>query len=361
MTDIAALLVAVPASLIFLALLIRFAVRIDLVDHPVGRKDHGQPVPVVGGIAIWIGLSAGLLAAGSLTPSTSGLILIGAALVIMGAADDRLDLSWRWRILTQAGAAVLMAVLADIELQRLGYGEAPLSLQLGVFALPVTVFSVVGLINAINMVDGVDGLAGTLVLSSLLAMLALYPGGADDLRLTLTVASAVVVVFLAFNLRLPGRPRALTFMGNSGSALLGLLLAWAAIRLTHDTKPVVTPALAPWLVALPIVDCLVLIVRRLREGRSPFAADRCHFHHLLLDRGWSVTQVVVTAAILHIALAVTGLVLHAVGVPDLGLIGLFIVVIAIYYALTGVLRSSRRHEQLVPMVSIVQRDSSGLR
>ena len=82
MTDIAALLVAVPASLIFLALLIRFAVRIDLVDHPVGRKDHGQPVPVVGGIAIWIGLSAGLLAAGPLTPSTSGLILIGAALVM---------------------------------------------------------------------------------------------------------------------------------------------------------------------------------------------------------------------------------------------------------------------------------------
>lgn len=100
--------------------------------------------------------------------------------------------------------------------------------------------------------------------------------------------------FLALNMRTPWRKRAYVFLGNSGSAYLGLVIAWAAFRLTQNPDHPVTPVLAPFLIAPPVIDCLVLIVKRLRQGRSPFAADRTHAHHLMLDAGFTPTGVVLT-------------------------------------------------------------------
>jgi len=172
----------------------------------------------------------------------------------------------------------------------------------------------------------------------------------------LAISAVAISVFLAFNARLPGRARALTFMGNSGSAFLGLLLAWAAIRLTHDSVPAVTPALAPWLVALPIMDCLTLIFRRIREGRSPFAADRCHFHHLLLDRHWRVPSVVIVAALVHLGLGLLGLGLHSLGVPDLGLIAAFVAVTVVHYFVSNWLTVERDPAQVLSVASVISRD-----
>jgi UDP-GlcNAc:undecaprenyl-phosphate GlcNAc-1-phosphate transferase len=103
--------------------------------------------------------------------------------------------------------------------------------------------------------------------------------------------SGCVLGFLLFNLRTPWNPRATVFLGG-GSEILGLWVAWASFRLTQTPGHPVTPVLAPFLIAPPVIDCLVLIVRRVRAGRSPFAADREHLHHRLLDAGMSVTGVV---------------------------------------------------------------------
>jgi UDP-GlcNAc:undecaprenyl-phosphate GlcNAc-1-phosphate transferase len=97
--------------------------------------------------------------------------------------------------------------------------------------------------------------------------------------------------FLAFNLRTPWRPRATVFLG-CGAEILGLWIAWASFRLTQSPLHPVTPVLAPFLIAPPVIDCLVLIVRRLRAGRSPFSADRDHMHHRLTDLGLSATAIV---------------------------------------------------------------------
>jgi len=330
-----------PAGLLVCAIslwwLIPRAGSLGLIDHPGGRKDHCVPVPVVGGVAIWLGLAAGAVGS-ELLPGLAALLLAGAVLVALGVIDDRRDLGWRIRILTQMAAATLLVYAGDALLTRLGEGYPVL--QLGWFGWPFSVFAIVGLINALNMIDGVDGLAGSLTLTSLLAMLALaVHGDADHLVLPLLLCSGVVCVFLAANLRLPGRPRALTFMGNSGSALLGLLLAWAAIRLTAEGQSTITPALGPWLVALPIVDCLGLIVLRLVDGRSPFSADRGHLHHLLLDRGWSVGVLVLTAVSAQLGLATLGLVLHKAGVSDLALIGLFLLLVLGHVALLLLLKA----------------------
>lgn len=313
-------------------LLLGLAGRLRLVDHPIGRKDHDHPTPVVGGIAVYLALSAAFfgLEWPAAVPATFGVLMAGALLIAVGVADDILDLPWPARILVQCGSALVLCATGS-ELLSLSLPSADLSLNLGLLAIPFTVFAVVGLINAVNMIDGVDGLAGSIVVVTL-ALMAALAYGTDNLMLCsqLLVAASAVSTFLAFNLRIPGRPKALTFLGNSGSALLGLLLAWAAIELTQGPEARITPSVAPWLVALPILDCLTLIGRRLAGGRSPFAADRMHFHHLLLDRGFTVPQVVAIGVALHLSLALSGLGLVALGVSDLWLIGGFLVVLGIY-------------------------------
>jgi UDP-GlcNAc:undecaprenyl-phosphate GlcNAc-1-phosphate transferase len=110
--------------------------------------------------------------------------------------------------------------------------------------------------------------------------------GNDMLAERTMVLVGALIGFLLFNFRFPGRRRALAFMGNSGSALLGLVVAWACFRLTQNEGHPVSPVLALWLAPVPVVDCLVLIVRRLMAGRSPFSADHDHIHHILRDAGF---------------------------------------------------------------------------
>lgn len=340
-------------ALVIRALIPR-APAFGLIDHPVGRKDHDAAIPVVGGIGIWCGLFAGLVVSGGLDRGGLGLLVGGLLVIVLGVVDDRRDLPWRLRIVAQAFAAIALAVIGGVVLHRLGVPSRLMSLELGSASMPVTVFAVVGLINATNMVDGVDGLAGSLGLSSLAMMIVacFLGGGSASLGVELLVCAGALAAFLALNLRFPGRARALTFLGNSGSALLGMLLAWAAISLTQGAESTVTPALGPWLVALPLLDCLTLIVRRRLEGRSPFAADRGHFHHLLLDRGWSVAQVVSGACALQAAIALLGWALHAAGLADILLIAGFIGLIGCHYWVTGVLwvRTRAAHARM-PIVS----------
>src|SRR5690606_12790209 len=135
-------------------------------------------------------------------------------------------------------------------------------LTLGALSAPLTVVATVGLINAINLVDGVDGLAGSLVLAAflMLSAAAVYAGNAALAGETLVLAGAVAG-FLLWNFRLPGRRRAAAFMGNSGSALMGLAIAWVCFRLTQNPGHPVSPVLTLWLLPVPVIDCLVLIVR----------------------------------------------------------------------------------------------------
>lgn len=337
--------------------LISVADRFGLVDHPVGRKDHGAPIPVVGGTAIWFGLMAGAALMGAASQLWVPL-LAGLILVIVGIADDHRDLHWGPRIFAQVIAAVVLVIGGDAELTRLGYGIAPLTLELGWLAIPFSVFAVVGIINALNMIDGVDGLSGSLTLTSLLLMLGLAANAnLDALVAPLALISAAVLVFLGFNWRVPGRPRALTFLGNSGSALLGLLLAWAAIRLTEPGHSPITPALGPWLVALPVLDCLGLIALRMADGRSPFAADRGHFHHLLLDRGWSVPALVLAAVSAQLAFATIGLLMHLAGVPDIWLIVAFLLLLGMHVLSMVILRQRNGRAAMEAQAAVIAGES----
>ncbi len=267
--------------------------RVGLLDHPGGRKRHAHPTPVIGGLAIALGTILPALLLSSINQAIVGLGVAAAILLIVGVIDDIFDIRWYWRLLAQVAAALCVIFVGGVTVEYIGPVFGLGRLALGELAIPFTVIATVGLINALNMADGVDGLAGSMVFCALIMLVgaAVYAGN-GELTNGLVVMAGAVAAFLAFNLRLPGRKRALVFLGNSGSAYLGLVIAWAVFRLTQNPGHPVSPVLAPFLIAPPVIDCLVLIARRIMHGRSPVAADRTHMHHILMDAGFSVTGVV---------------------------------------------------------------------
>lgn len=289
---------AFALTLIVQWLLAPVAQRLDLLDYPKGRKDHARPTPITGGIAMLVGvLLAGILTLAEIGPAARGFAAAAMVLIAVGLLDDKYDLSWRLRIPAQIVAALLMIYIGGVRVEQLGPVFGLQGMPLGAMSVPFTVFATVGIINAINMVDGVDGLAGLLVLSALvmLGAAALYSGNVSVATHVLILAGAVLG-FLAYNMRFPWRKRAKVFMGNAGSAFLGLVIAWIAFRLTQNPAHPVSPVLALWLVPIPIMDCLVLMLRRIRGNQSPFVADRNHIHHLMLEGGFGPTQAAVALA-----------------------------------------------------------------
>src|SRR5690606_35650129 len=201
--------------------------RLNLLDYPKGRKDHAHPTPITGGLAMLVAMIAlAGLAVGELAPTTLVSFTAAALLVsIVGLADDRHDLRWYWRILAQVAAALIMIYGADVRVEQIGPVFGLDSLALGYLSMPFTVLATVGIINAVNMIDGADGLAGLLVAVCLvmLAGAAVYAGNMGSSRHSLVVAGAVGA-FLLYNMRFPWQTRAKAFMGNAGSAFLGLVV-----------------------------------------------------------------------------------------------------------------------------------------
>ncbi len=297
-------------TLVLLCCLKPLALRVGLLDSPGWHKHHRHPVPVIGGIAMFGGFFGASIALPPPQADLLPLFVSSAALVIVGLCNDRRELSVGTRFAVQIGAALLMIYWGEVALYELGALFWPGGhVLLGLAAVPFTVFSTVGVINAMNMLDGMDGLAGGMAGCTLLILgwTGLLLGLHDD-ALLLFAAGTAVFTFLSFNLRLPRWRRcADVFMGDSGSMFLGLLLAWFFIKLSQGEQRAFAPVTALYLFALPLLDTASLMVRRILKGRSPFAADREHLHHLLLRAGYSVNQSVLILWSISLALASVGL------------------------------------------------------
>jgi UDP-GlcNAc:undecaprenyl-phosphate GlcNAc-1-phosphate transferase len=328
---------ALAGVFILIPLLVPLANRLGLVDRPAGRKQHEQPTPMHGGLSILLVLVVTAAIFQDISSSaTIAFYLAGGLLLFIGVADDLRDINWRWRIGAQVLAALAMVYLGGVSVQQLSDVVGVRGFELGWLAVPVTVFVVVGVVNALNMADGVDGLAGGQALVSVLLFcgFALYAGNFAAAERLLAVAAAIVG-FLCWNLRRPGMSRAEVFLGDAGSMLLGFIIAWTAVRLTQNSAHPVSPVLGPWTIALPLVDCCSLILRRLRQGRSPFAGDREHLHHLLLDAGYSQTSIAVGAMAVSMMLGLGAALALKLGIYRPLLVVLFFALIAIHYRLTA--------------------------
>ena len=309
--------------------------RLDLMDYPKGRKDHERPTPVTGGLAMAIASVLAYWAAPNLTPSIQAFCIAAVLLVAVGLWDDKHDLRWYWRVLAQVLAALVVIFWGGVRVEQLGplFGLGQTSL--GFLSVPFTVFAMVGIINAMNMIDGADGLAGMLGLAAL-AMLCAASVYAGNLVLAERVAvlCGALAGFLVWNLRFPWRPRARVFMGNAGSGFLGLVIAWVAFRLTQNDGHPVNPVLALWLLPIPVMDTLVLIVRRLQEGRSPFAAGRDHIHHMMQDAGFGPTRAAFWLTVFSLACGLVVGQAMRLDVPNPLLLAAYIALCVGWYLLT---------------------------
>lgn len=313
-----------------------FASQLGLVDVPTERKDHGRTTPTTGGLAMMLGITIAAWYVGGTTRVMGSYLVASWLLIVTGWLDDRHDLRWYTRIGIQIGVALILIYGGGVRIEHLGpvFGF-PLA-ALGALSVPFTILATVGLINAINMIDGVDGLAGTLVLATLLMVVAAAIYSGNDLLVQRTLlAIGAIAAFLMFNFRFPWRTHAHAFMGNAGSAVLGLTIAWCCFRLSQNPGHPVSPVLALWLAPVPVIDCLVLIVRRLKLGRSPFSADHDHVHHLMRDAGFGPLT---TALGLAVFTLLCGLVVGQClrwDLPEPLLLGGYIAMAAAWYALTA--------------------------
>ncbi|MCK8434731.1 undecaprenyl/decaprenyl-phosphate alpha-N-acetylglucosaminyl 1-phosphate transferase [Streptomyces sp. D2-8] len=301
----------------------KFAIVAGAMPEIRARDVHREPTPRLGGIAMFFGLCAGLLVADHLTNlnqvfETSNeprALLSGAALIwLIGVLDDKFEIDALIKLGGQMIAAGVMVVqgLTILWLPVPGVGSVALTQWQGTL---LTVALVVITINAVNFVDGLDGLAAGMVCIAataffLYAYRIWYSYGieaAAPATLFSAILMGMCLGFLPHNMH-PAR----IFMGDSGSMLIGLVLAAGAISVTgqvdpdalnlyvgsekeavHQTVPVYIPLLLPLtIIAVPAADLILAIVRRTWRGQSPFAADRGHLHHRLLEIGHSHSRAV---------------------------------------------------------------------
>jgi len=320
-------LLAFFLTALLLWILVPVGSHIGLVDSPGPRKTHSHPTPVVGGIAMFIAFAFSVLTF-HVPLSSYRMFFAGALLlVVVGVLDDLHELSAPHRFAVQIGAGLLMALGGGVVLTDLGHLILSKEVvSLGIFSVPLTLFAVVGVINAVNMTDGLDGLAASLVLITI-TTLGFIAWLAGDIRVigVLSLLAAVILSFLLFNLRVKGP--ALVFMGDAGSQFLGFFLAWFLVSLSQGEHRLLAPVTALWLFALPLVDTVSMMLRRILRGRSPFRADREHFHHILLAAGFSPKQTLLLMMLLALLAAGIGLAGHFLGIAEhwmfLGFIGIF--------------------------------------
>ena len=270
----------------------KFGLKRGLVDRPGGRKIHNRPMVRLGGVAIFMGTIAALLIVwwtggfGIQTPQKEyelwGVVFGGLAFFLIGLADDLLTLPALTRLFAQllVATAVWQAGVQIDFLTVPGIGLVPLQDWI---SLPITVIWLVGMANAINMIDGLDGLAAGVsgIAAAVMLVVTLFmnqPAAA----LIAAALSGACFGFLRYNFN-----PAQIFMGDGGAYFMGFILA--GVGIIGLVKSVTTVAvLLPYLIlAVPILDIFTVVVDRLRRGKSPFAADKRHLHHRLLQAGLS--------------------------------------------------------------------------
>jgi len=316
---------AFASTLLCIALLRPVSARLGLVDHPDQRKDHVGDIPLIGGIAIWFAFTICLLFVG-ITFKLAMLIVSGGLLTLVGAVDDVNDLPPRWRLVLHIIAALIMCVSGGVVVYSLGDLFIPgMELTMGVIAIPFTVFAVVAMVNAANMSDGLDGLCG-LQMFIPLAGLAVLSGVTGDKEhfLPLLAICGCLLGFLFFNLRTSWRSKANLFLGDAGSNFLGLLLAWFLIDMSQGSDAVLQPAAVLWFSLLLIYDTVEVVARRLLRGKSPFAADKEHLHHVFLMAKFSVSETVMTMGGITLVGVLIGMSTTVVSIADSVLFAAFI-------------------------------------
>lgn len=301
-------LTAFGASVCLIPVVRHFARQWSLYDGAGELKIHVGAIPRVGGVAIAIAFGTATVASGQPLNREIVYFLGAVGLVwLVGLVDDLRDLSTSIRLLAQTVSAVLLYC---------GGWRAEMSTY-SVINFLATIVLVIWFVNSLNFMDGVDGLAAGITAVTALAFAVLF--AVQSAHLLVALATALLgccLGFLVFNF-----PPASIFMGDCGSTMLGLVLGSLTLAFLRSHPGASFEIVVPLLfAALPLADAAFAVIRRLRQGKSPFAGDRRHFYDLLLHRGWSRQKVALVSYLVSALFALVGLLGERVHLS--GLIGI---------------------------------------
>ncbi len=268
------------------------AIRLQLVDRPSGRKTHKGEIPLIGGPVIWLVVMTGII---FVIPNPSwSIVFVGTMLVMLGIIDDRQPIPARLKLISHIAAATIVVVGENLYIDDIGvFHEVFAMSSFSVLHKVIAILAIVAGINAFNFIDGIDGLSASMALLVMthinLTFNLLYGTIPPDYAFFGVLFSGALAGFLLFNLQVfNGRK---IFLGDSGSMLVGLLVAVALIGASQESgRPDIPPipaSLCLWLIAIPLTDMLSIIVRRVVSGSSPMAPDRTHLHHKIIEAGFS--------------------------------------------------------------------------
>ena len=289
-----ALIIALVVSTVSMPLIILFSKKFNLYDTVDGRKVHTGQISRLGGLGITLAFSIALIilmATGHFADIKQNilfLVLAAICITIMGIIDDIVTLPAKTKLLTQIIASSLV-LIGGFKFTTLSFGIY--TLNLGLFAYPLTFVWIIGVTNAVNLIDGIDGQCGGLsVLASFTFCLFFFKEQNFPAMLICLSLICSIMGFLFFNLPLP---KAKIFMGDGGSQTLGFILSVLPLLSSKGEISTVSILYAAAVLMIPIFDTIAAIWRRLREHRSIGSPDRFHLHHKLMMFGFSNRQALI--------------------------------------------------------------------
>lgn len=298
LNSLIALLTAVTVALITTPIVKAIAPHIGAVDVPKdNRRMHTKPMPLCGGIAIFLGFSVAMLLFSEMTAESWGIWLGGLAIVILGVVDDIFNLNAKLKFFLQF-VATLIPVCFGLTMEHINvFGH---NLHLGIFAYPLTLLWIVALTNAVNLIDGLDGLACSVTAVGSVALFAVgIVISSPAIMITSASLFGACIGFLPYNFN-PAK----IFMGDTGAMFLGYIVATLSVYGFYQQPTTVSFMIPVLIFGFPIFDTAFAFTRRILAGRSPFSADRGHSHHRLIDRGFNQREAV---AILDAVSALLGI------------------------------------------------------
>ena len=328
------LMILIP--FIFVVLIIpyirKIANSINAVDNHIGgRHIHKKPIPKLGGLAIFLGFLLGYMIFGTHSAIMNAVLIGSFIILIIGVIDDITELSALTQLVAQIAAACVIVFYGDILIRDVNaFG---LYIEFSWFSYPLTLLFIIGCINCINLIDGLDGLSGGIsaIYYLTVGIIATIQGklGLDFVLAFVMLGSTLGFLVYNFN-------PASIFAGNSGSYFMGFIIA--IIALLGFKNVTLTSLIIPLIIlAIPILDTLFAIIRRTLKGESPFAADRFHIHHQLLNRNLSQRTTVIIIYIMDLLFAFASIV-YVLKDRYLGYItyGILLVIVLIFVAKTNV-------------------------
>jgi len=299
---VAPALVALAACALLTPAAIWTARRVGFLAYPRDRDIHSKPVPYGGGLAMFVAFAVACVAFLRHDPSVPGLLVLCGVTTAIFVIDDRWGIPALIKLGIQAAIAVAAVKVFGFEIHFVLALPFLQIHNLGLLILPITVLWIVGMQNAANLLDGVDGLAAGVIGVTAVVLLVALAGRQQNVVVLSAVLFGVCAGFLLFNFH-PAR----IFMGDSGAYFLGLAVALLSVVGVAKVA-VAVPLLA---MGIPIADTGVAIIRRRRNGKAAFGADKEHIHHRLLGLGLTQRQ---TCLLLYCASGILG----AAGLTALG-------------------------------------------